>query len=65
MTIQITDQLIMIYRGEGGGGKRGGVGNGGFLGGHMVFSGKGGGVSVVANRVKRGGGVGCRKLIAT
>ena len=24
----------------------------------------GGGVSVVANRVKRGGGVGCRKLIA-
>lgn len=45
----------MIYRGEGGGGKRGGVGNGGFLGGHMVFSGKGGGVSVVANRVKRGG----------
>lgn len=31
----------------------------------MVFSGKGGGgVSVVANRVKRGGGVGCRKLIA-
>ena len=53
----------MIYRGEGGGG-RGGVGNGGFLGGHMVFSGKGGGLSVVANRVKRGGGVGCRKLIA-
>ena len=46
----------MIYRGEGGGGKRGGVGNGGFLGGHMVFSGKGGEVSVVANRVKRGGG---------
>lgn len=33
---------VMIYRGEGGG-KRGGVGNGGFLGGHMVFSGKGGG----------------------
>ena len=30
----------------------------------MVFSGKGGGVSVVANRVKRGGGVGCRKSIA-
>ena len=30
------------------------------------FSGKEGGVSVVANRVKRGGGkVGCRKLIAT
>ena len=46
----------MIYRGEGGGGgERGSVGNGGFLGGHMVFSGKGGGVSVVANRVKRGG----------
>ena len=54
---------VMIYRGEGGG-ERGGVGNGGFLGGHMVFSGKGGGVSVVANRVKRGGGVGCRKSIA-
>ena len=54
---------VMIYRGEGEG--RGGVGNGGFLGGHMVFSGKGGGISVVANRVKRGGGrVGCRKLIA-
>ena len=54
----------MIYRGEGGGGKRG-VGNGGFLGGHMVFSGKGGGGISRRQQSKKGGEVGCRKLIAT
>lgn len=55
---------VMIYRGEGGGEKEGESGMEDFWEVTWFLVEKEGGVSVVANRVKRGGGVGCRKLIA-